>query len=251
MKSNYTLKATLLLVIVTLCFTNLNAQANVRILKVDPATNSVTLKNFGDMNAPISDYWFCVVPAYSQVNGMTNETTLAPGAEINIASSVNLVASNGEFGLYSAAGFGSASNMLDFLQWGTGSSGSSRESVAVAAGLWVANTFVTAAPPYEYTGDGTQNGVANWSTLGLDDFEQESSLKLYPNPSNSVLNIQLQSVNANGTLQVFDVLGKQILTQSITSEDISKIDVSNWDSGLYLIKISSEDGEETKRFIKN
>ncbi|MTE26163.1 T9SS type A sorting domain-containing protein [Winogradskyella ouciana] len=250
MKTNYSIKAILMFAIIALSFTNLKAQANVRISKVDPATNSVTLKNYGDATATISGYWFCVVPAYSQVSGMTSVTTLAPDEEVDIASTVNLVASSGEFGLYSASGFSNANNMLDFLQWGTGSSGSSRESVAVAAGLWVADTFITVSPPYQYNGDGTQNGVANWSTLGVDDFEEGSSLRLYPNPTSDVLNIEFKSVIADGTLEVFDILGKQVFVQSITSNNISQIDVTNWESGLYLIKMSSENGEETKRFIK-
>ena len=173
MKTNYTIKVALLLVIVTLCFTNLNAQENVRILKLDPATNSVTLKNFGDANATITGYWFCVRPAYAQLDGMTTTTTLAPGEEVDIASSINAPVSNGEFALYTSPSFGSSSAMIDFLQWGTGAS-SSRESTAVAAGLWTADTFITVAPPLEYNGDGTQNGVANWSTLSIDDFEQVS-----------------------------------------------------------------------------
>ena len=250
MKKNYTLKTALMLAVVTLFFTSLTAQENVRILRVDPATNSVTLKNFGDMNAPISNYWFCVVPAYAQVSSMTGVTTLAPGEEIDIASSVNLVASNGEFGLYSSSGFGNSSNMLDFLQWGTGSAGSSRENVAVAAGLWVADTFITDPPPYQYNGDGTQNGVGNWSTLSVDDFENGNTLRLYPNPTSRSLNIEFKSTIADGTLEVFDMLGKQVFVQNITNNDISQIDVSTWNSGLYLIKMSSENGQETKRFIK-
>lgn len=224
-------------------------EANVRILRVDPATNSITLKNFGDATATISGYWFCVRPAYAQLNNMTSVTTLAPNEELNIASSVNLVASSGEFALYNSPSFGSSAAMLDFLQWGTGAS-SSRESTAVAAGLWVANTFITVAPPYEYNGDGTQNGVANWSTLGIDDFEQGSSLRLYPNPTSTILNIEFKTVITDGSIEVFDLLGKQVFAQSITSNSISQIDVANWDSGVYLIKMSSENGQEIKRFIK-
>lgn len=250
MKTNYTFKVSIIAICAMFFTSNFFAQENVRILRVDPTTNSVTLKNFGDATATISGYWFCVVPAYSQVSSMTSVATLAPDEEVDIASTVNLVASSGEFGLYSASGFSNANNMLDFLQWGTGSSGSSRESVAVAAGLWVADTFITVSPPYQYNGDGTQNGVANWSTLGVDDFEEGSSLRLYPNPTSDVLNIEFKSVIADGTLEVFDILGKQVFVQSITSNNITQIDVTNWESGLYLIKMSSENGEETKRFIK-
>lgn len=246
MKTNYTLKAAIIMVIATFCFSNLTAQ--VRILKLDPATNSVTLKNFGSSNVPISGYWFCNFPSYAQVSNMTAVASLDPGEEVDIASSVNFATGNGEFGLYTSSSFSSSAAMIDYVQWG--SSGHQRENVASAAGLWTTGTFISVAPPYEYTGDGTQNGVANWSTLGVDDFEQGSSLRLYPNPSSTVLNIEFKTVIAEGTLEVFDLLGKQVFSQSIASNTISQIDVTNWESGLYLIKMSSENGEETKRFVK-
>lgn len=249
MKTNYTIKIAMLLVIATFCFTNLTAQENVRILKVDPATNSVTLKNFGDMTATISGYWFCNFPNYAQVSAMTAVTTLAPNEEVNIGSAINFAVSDGEFGLYSTNSFSSSAAMIDYMQWGN--AGHTRESTAVGAGVWDAGTFISVTPPYEYAGDGTQNGVANWITLGLDDFEETSNFKLYPNPTNSILNIEMQNANSNGTLEVYDMLGKQIFKQSITSNNVPQIDVANWNSGLYLIKISLEDSVETKRFVKN
>ncbi len=100
----------LLFVIATFYFTNLTAQ--VRILKLYPATNSVTLKNFGSRNAPIAGYWFCNFPVYGAVNEMTTVTSLDPGEEINIASSINFAVADGEFGLYTTNSFGSSSVLL-------------------------------------------------------------------------------------------------------------------------------------------
>jgi hypothetical protein len=249
MKTNYTFKASIIAIFAILFTSNLFAQANVRILRLDPSTNSVTLKNFGDANATISGYWFCNFPAYGQVSSMTGVTDLGPGEEVNVGSTINFAPADGEFGLYTSGSFSSPAAMIDYMQWG--SAGHQRESVAVGAGVWDAGTFISVAPPFEYNGDGTQNGVAFWSTLGIDDFEEGSSLRLYPNPSNTVLNIEFKSVITDGTLEVFDLLGKQVFVQNIvSSDDVSQIDVTTWDSGLYLIKISSENGEETKRFIK-
>lgn len=228
---------------------DVSAQANVRILKADPSTNSITLKNFGDVTAPISGYWFCVRPAYAQLSSMTAVTSLAPGEELDVASSLNFPVANGEFALYSSSSFGSSAAMLDFLQWGTGAA-ISRESVAVAAGLWVADTFITDPPPFQYNGDGTQNGVDNWSTLSVASFRQENNLKLYPNPSSSILNIEINTVITNAQIEVYDLLGKKVFNQSIESNDTSKIDVSEWETGLYLVKISSENGNQIIRFIK-
>ncbi|MEO1031138.1 MAG: T9SS type A sorting domain-containing protein [Bacteroidota bacterium] len=221
---------------------------SVRISKLDPATNSVSLKNYSSTTVPISGYWFCNFPAYAQVSSMTSTTSLAPGEEINISSSINFAVADGEFGLYNTNSFGSATAMEDYIQWG--SANHQRESVAVAKGIWDVGTFINVAPPFEYTGNGSQDGVAFWSTLSIDSFEQQNRFELYPNPSNTTLNIQLQGQNSNGTLQVYDMLGKQVLVQSISLSEVSKIDVSTWNNGLYLVKISSDNGEETKRFIK-
>jgi hypothetical protein len=221
---------------------------SVRIYRLDPATNSVTLKNFGSSAVNISGYWFCNFPSYGQVSSMTSTVMLNPDEEINIASSVNFAVADGEFGLYSTNSFGSSTAMEDYIQWG--SAGHQRESVAVAKGIWDANTFINVSPPFEYTGNGSQDGVAFWSTLSINDLEQQSTIKLYPNPSNSVLHIQTQNINSNGTIEVYNLLGKKVLSQQLNSSETSQINVSNWDDGLYLIKISSENGEDTKRFIK-
>ena len=247
MKRNYTITLALFLVLSLFCFTNLTAQ--VRILKLDPATNSVTLKNFGSSNAPISGYWFCVRPAYAQLSNMTTVTSLDPGEELNIASSINFPVASGEFALYNSSSFGSSAAIIDFLQWGTGAA-NSRESVAVAAGLWVADTFITDAPPFQYNGNGTQNGVANWSTLSVSDIGLSNTFKVFPNPAKKKLNIEFQKVISTGKIEIYDLLGKQVITEIIASNNFLQIDVTALDRGVYLLKISSENGEETKRFIK-
>jgi len=221
---------------------------SVRISKLDPSTNSVALKNFSSSAVNISGYWFCNFPAYGQVSSMTSTVMLNPGEEINIASSVNFAVADGEFGLYNTNSFGSDTAMEDYIQWGN--AGHQRESVAVAKGIWDAGTFINVAPPFEYTGNGSQDGVAFWSTLGIEDFEQVGNIKLYPNPSNSILNITAQNAGTNGTLEIYSIVGKKVLSQKLELSEATKINVSDWDSGLYLVKISSDKGEDTKRFIK-
>ena len=221
---------------------------SVRISRLDPATNSVTLKNFGSSDVNISGYWFCNFPAYAQVSNMTSTSLLAPGEEINIASSINFATADGEFGLYNTNSFASTAAMEDYIQWGNANH--QRASVAVAKGIWESNTFINVAPPFEYTGNGSQDGVAFWSTLSINELEQQNTLKIYPNPSNDVLNVQIYTAALNGTLEVYNVLGRQVVSQSLSLNETLTVDVSDWNDGLYLVKISTENGEETKRFIK-
>ena len=221
---------------------------NVRILRVNPASDVVTLKNFGTETVPIGGYWFCNFPAYGQVSNMTGVANLAPGEEIDINSSVDFGVSDGEFGLYNTNVFTSATALEDYIQWG--SANHARESVAVAKGIWEDDAFLNVAPPFEYTGNGAQDGVAFWSTLGLGDVEITERFKLYPNPSKEFLNVQLELSSTAGTLEIYDVLGKQIHSQTINTNTVAPINVSDWDGGMYVVKISSDTGTTSKRFVK-
>ncbi len=230
-------------------FWSSESQPKLRIFRLNPATNSVTLKNFGDAEGTISGLWFCNFPDYAQVNGMTSVTSLAPDEEVVIISTINFDEVDGEFGLYNTNNFGSSSAMEDYLQWG--SADHQREPVAVAAGLWDAGTFINVAPPFEYIGDGTQNGAAFWdSTLSLEDFEQLGSLKLFPNPTTDTLTIKFSTVISNDmTVEVFNLLGKRVHQSNlITQSEI--LDVSNWSSGIYILKVSSEGSSSSHRLIK-
>ncbi|WP_452218536.1 T9SS type A sorting domain-containing protein [Lacinutrix undariae] len=72
----------------------------------------------------------------------------------------------------------------------------------------------------------------------------ENEVKLYPNPTTSVLNIKMTNHLKQAT--IYSVLGRKVL------ETTSKtIETSNLKTGLYLIKIEDENGSvSTKRFMK-
>ncbi|MBL4662453.1 MAG: T9SS type A sorting domain-containing protein [Flavobacteriaceae bacterium] len=83
---------------------------------------------------------------------------------------------------------------------------------------------------------------------------KNSEVKLFPNPTTNLLNIQINtSETGSATLKVYDILGKTlfsselILNGNLTS---SKVDVSAWNSGTYFVEIISQNGSITKRFIR-
>lgn len=255
MKTNYLFKTIFTLVFTAILSLQVNAQ-QFKLLEVDPAADTVTIKNFGTTTVDIGSYRLCSIFSYrtlsSQTTVISGSLNLAPDAEVTVSipNWLSLSASAADLGLYLPTGnFGVAANMVDFMQWGSGGIG--RESVAVTAGFWTAGTFINIAPPYQFNGAATDFGVNFWQTLlSVDDLNASSSFSVYPNPSSSVLNIELNGNQTGLSYQVFDVLGKQIITETLESGTLSQIDVSNWNSGLYLIKISNGDQTETKRFIK-
>ena len=85
------------------------------------------------------------------------------------------------------------------------------------------------------------------STLSLDNNEVASNLKLYPNPVSSELHMALSNGNNVKSVTVFDLNGRTILQTEITNNSLN---VSQLHSGLYVIKLETERGFTTKRFIK-
>ncbi|CAD0003792.1 LamG-like jellyroll fold domain-containing protein [Flavobacterium chungangense] len=84
--------------------------------------------------------------------------------------------------------------------------------------------------------------------VGNHDLDFSSSLKVYPNPSSSAFFIDSDS---NGTIVIFDLLGKTIKTQKIIS-GTNSLDLANVPNGTYLLKVTNEKNQsETVKLIKN
>lgn len=78
-----------------------------------------------------------------------------------------------------------------------------------------------------------------------------SQLQLFPNPANNLINLV---VNAEQTLlywEVTDLSGKQIRFENIGTDAAAytnTIDVSNWQSGIYIIKLHTVSGILVQKF---
>ena len=69
-------------------------------------------------------------------------------------------------------------------------------------------------------------------------------VRVYPNPTNNIINIEGLTKNENNTIQIFDVQGKLVITKTITEK--GTIDLSELNKGVYVIKI----GEVAQRIVK-
>jgi len=99
---------------------------------------------------------------------------------------------------------------------------------------------------------GSMNGVITVvaeGALSVEDFVKGPSFTISPNPAREYMNIELNPRIQNATLQVYDVLGKQIIDKQISDID-SNVNVSNWNNGIYIVRVTSGDLSETKRFVK-
>ena len=139
---------------------------NIRLTTLDPITQNLTIKNFeAATTIDISSFQMCREPgtyqALSTLSIVAGDLSLSPGEEVTLTYGF-VPAAGGGIGLYVSGPFGSAANMLDYMQY-MGVAGF-RESVAVAAGIWATGTFASGQGPYQYTGDGSQEGAGFWQT---------------------------------------------------------------------------------------
>lgn len=82
----------------------------------------------------------------------------------------------------------------------------------------------------------------------------EESIKIYPNPTNSILNINYTAFQSSEIkIQIVNVLGKIILTQNMDNlgqgDNIISVDISNLNYGTYFCNIIIDNQSVIKKFI--
>lgn len=90
------------------------------------------------------------------------------------------------------------------------------------------------------------------NNVGICPMEQsDNQWLIYPNPAKEVLHIQRSTVSDVETqLQITDIYGRIIIAQKITDDD-STIKLSSLSSGIYLIRLTQENGDvKTVKIVK-
>jgi hypothetical protein len=67
-----------------------------------------------------------------------------------------------------------------------------------------------------------------------------SNLKIYPNPTSDLVNIQWDFMNENTYLTVFDNTGKLLSTQKLNNQTLHVLDFSGYENGVYRLRLSNE-----------
>lgn len=135
-----------------------------------------------------------------------------------------------------------------------GPSGNSPLSVTVPADAMLGNTTMRVTTKYNSAASACENShdaevedytINVLTSLSVDEFEM-SSLSIFPNPNNGEFTVKLNSTNSNQVnIQVFDIRGRSIFdnTYNHTGEFRQTINLSNAQSGMYLLNIN--DGSKT------
>ena len=73
-----------------------------------------------------------------------------------------------------------------------------------------------------------------------------SGISVYPNPSTGILNIDFET-NDSFSVEVTNIIGEIVLLKDVESN--TSIDLSNFDKGTYLVKVSNSNLSKTERIV--
>lgn len=100
----------------------------------------------------------------------------------------------------------------------------------------------------------------NWSLVTSDEFSLtslsvientfEKSILAYPNPTKSIVNLDLGVSYNFIEVKIFDNIGKLIEHYSYKNEQSFKFNINNNSAGIYFIMINADDKKATLKFIK-
>lgn len=113
--------------------------------------------------------------------------------------------------------------------------------IYISAGGYVGNQ--------SYTNHSINSIKVSTPVLGLNDFELNSSIKIYPNPFSDNMTIQYQDLD-NAKLQVYDFAGKMVINQNLDNLT-NLINVEKLPAGIYLFEVNSNQGIKTTKMIKH
>ncbi|PCJ27612.1 MAG: hypothetical protein COA97_03050 [Flavobacteriales bacterium] len=87
-------------------------------------------------------------------------------------------------------------------------------------------------------------------TLSVTENEkEENALLVYPNPFNNELTINYELKNKTAVLEIYNIIGKQIVSQTIT-QNTTVIDLANQANGIYFVTITDGNNRMSKKVIK-
>lgn len=93
--------------------------------------------------------------------------------------------------------------------------------------------------------DYTVNIVSSVAKIANVSGKAITEIKLYPNPTTSILNVS--SVSENATFKVYNMLGQSIMDGRLSN---GSVDVSNISAGIYVLEVTDKEATSVNRFIK-
>ncbi|MES2411002.1 MAG: T9SS type A sorting domain-containing protein [Bacteroidota bacterium] len=93
----------------------------------------------------------------------------------------------------------------------------------------------------------TNDALTTFATLNNPIHDFDNSVKVYPNPAHTIINISCSSTIQ--TVALYDIQGRLLETNLTSSNEVS-FDISGKSNGVYFIKITSDKGSKVEKIVK-
>lgn len=93
--------------------------------------------------------------------------------------------------------------------------------------------------------------VDHLNPTNLEKSQSISQFKVYPNPGESFINIDIGTLNGTSTLQISNALNQVVYEKSMGANEIHQLDMRQWPKGIYFLTLISQDYFESIKWIKH
>jgi hypothetical protein len=108
---------------------------------------------------------------------------------------------------------------------------------------------------FSFTPENNLDGIGRFyihtttSSLSADDFGFNNTLSIYTSSRENLRIVGVQNGTAN--IQLYNILGKEVLRDSFEGNGVNDIALPKLNSGIYIVKITTETGTTNKKIIIN
>ncbi len=105
---------------------------------------------------------------------------------------------------------------------------------------------------YKVTADGCLDTLCNLSTALFSPPTLSTEIKVFPNPTEGLIHLEIPEDYKNSFLQVYNIQGQEVYQNNEVSVGKTQLDMSFLKSGIYFIKIMGERNQHfsTVKFVK-
>lgn len=119
------------------------------------------------------------------------------------------------------------------------------------AGNRIVRKVIELPMPNNMYNDTESNNVCHVDNIYYIDNVQDYTIKIYPNPTSSLIYVDIEGDNAdkNATLSVYNISGSLLHTKQITGNS-TIVDLSNYPVGAYLVIMQLKNEKTTWKVLK-
>lgn len=86
--------------------------------------------------------------------------------------------------------------------------------------------------------------------LSVNQFDKGNSIKVFPNPSKGNFNLEIKNFSGNVDISIYDINGREVYSlKNATFDNQKTIQAGNLQTGLYILKVSSENLNHTQKIM--